>query len=141
LAATDGKADEAVEGVETSQDRALQLFYALGKEEGRLAGGLGAVEFERTQELVLRHLPPKPAAVVDIGGGPGRYALWLASLGYDVVLRDIVALHIEQALTAAREAGVVDRRPGGGRPRARPAGRGRRCGPPARPDVPPARRS
>ncbi len=89
-----------------SQERALRAYYSLGKEEGRLGAGLGAVEFERTQEVVLRHLPSKPAMVADIGSGPGRYALWLASLGYEVLLRDIVPLHIEQALTAARDAGV-----------------------------------
>jgi hypothetical protein len=36
------------------------------------------LEFERTQEIVLRHLPERPATVADIGGGPGRYSLWLA---------------------------------------------------------------
>jgi hypothetical protein len=30
--------------------------------------------------------------VADIGGGPGRYALWLASLGYQVEHRDLVPL-------------------------------------------------
>jgi SAM-dependent methyltransferase len=37
--------------------------------------------------------------VADIGGGPGRYALWLASLGYQVEHRDLMPLHVEQ-LTA-----------------------------------------
>jgi hypothetical protein len=31
-----------------------------------------------------------PAVVADIGGGPGRYALWLASLGYQVEHRDLM---------------------------------------------------
>jgi ubiquinone/menaquinone biosynthesis C-methylase UbiE len=30
--------------------------------------------------LQAMHLPPPPATVADIGGGPGRYALWLADL-------------------------------------------------------------
>lgn len=37
--------------------------------------------------------------VADIGGGPGRYALWLASLGYHVEHRDLMPLHVSQ-LTA-----------------------------------------
>ncbi len=88
-------------------DDALQAHYALGKEQGRLDGGLGLVEFERTRELLLRHLPSPPAVVADIGGGPGRYALWLASIGYAVRLRDVVPLHVDQALRSAREAGLA----------------------------------
>ena len=89
------------------QEDALQAYYGLGKEQGRLGGGLGVVEFARTQELLLRHLPRTPATVADIGGGPGRYALWLASLGYTVLLRDVVPLHVEQAVAAAAEAGTA----------------------------------
>lgn len=85
---------------------ALQEYYALGAERARLAGGIGLVEFERTREIVSRHLPPAPAVVADIGGGPGRYALWLAGLGYSVALRDVIPLHIEQAVADARAAGL-----------------------------------
>jgi SAM-dependent methyltransferase len=41
-------------------------------------------------------MPPTPALVADIGGGPGRYALWLAELGYRVEHRDVVGLHVDQ---------------------------------------------
>lgn len=34
--------------------------------------------------------------MADIGGGPGRYSLWLAALGYRVLHRDVVALHVDQ---------------------------------------------
>src|ERR1700744_6185034 len=51
-----------------------------------------------------RRLPEAPAVVADIGGGPGRYALWLASLGYQVEHRDLMPLHVEQL--AADMAGV-----------------------------------
>jgi SAM-dependent methyltransferase len=88
-------------------DGTLQSHYALGGEEGRLDRPLGIVEFERTKELVGRHLPPPPARVADIGGGPGRYASWLAALGYEVALRDLVPLHVEQALAAARAEGLT----------------------------------
>jgi SAM-dependent methyltransferase len=56
---------------------------------------------------VLRHLPPPPAAVADIGGGPGRYSVWLAALGYEVVHRDIVPMHVDHVRTAAAAAGVA----------------------------------
>jgi SAM-dependent methyltransferase len=87
-------------------DEGLQSHYELGFEAGRLDRPLGVVEFERTTELVRRHLPPPPGRVADIGGGPGRYAVWLASLGYEVVHRDLVPLHVEQALAAANARGV-----------------------------------
>jgi SAM-dependent methyltransferase len=87
-------------------DAALRAYYALGGEQDRLGSPLGSVELERTKEIIQRRIPPPPARVADIGGGPGRYAVWLAELGYEVVLRDLMALHIEQATTAARSAGL-----------------------------------
>lgn len=76
-------------------------FYNKGVEAPRLSKGIGPLEWARGQELLLRYLPPPPAVVFDIGGGPGRYAGWLATLGYDVHLIDIVPLHIEQARAAS----------------------------------------
>src|SRR5437870_12160483 len=72
-------------------------FYARGLEDRRLRGEEGLLERYRTQELLLRYLPPPPAVVLDVGGGPGHYALWLAALGYEVHLVDPVPLHLEQA--------------------------------------------
>ncbi len=90
------------------QHAALHAHYERGEEADRLArSGSGRLEFERTQEIVLRHLPPPPATVADIGGGPGRYAVWLASLGYRVVHRDIVPMHVDQVRTAAAAASVA----------------------------------
>jgi SAM-dependent methyltransferase len=89
---------------------AMHAYYELGKEADRLGErGPGLLEFQRTQEIVLRGLPPAPAVVADVGGGPGRYALWLAALGYHVVHRDLVPLHVEQVTSAAvaRAVGAV----------------------------------
>jgi ubiquinone/menaquinone biosynthesis C-methylase UbiE len=58
----------------------------------------------RTQELLTRHLPESPAVVLDAGGGPGRYALWLAERGYEVHLLDPVELHVDQARAASERA-------------------------------------
>ncbi len=76
------------------------------EEEERADSGHGVLEFERTQEILLRHLPPAPAVVADIGGGLGRFALWLAGLGYRVEHRDIVAAHVEHVRGAAAGAGA-----------------------------------
>ncbi len=84
----------------------VKAFYARGLERDRLAGDRGALEFARTQLLLERFLPAPPASVADVGGGPGRYAVWLSERGYRVHLVDPVPLHIEQARAA------VDARPG-----------------------------
>jgi SAM-dependent methyltransferase len=70
-----------------------------------VSDGRGDLEFARTTEIVARRLPAAPAVVPDIGGGPGRYALWLASLGYQVEHRDLMPLHVEQLRADA--AGVT----------------------------------
>src|SRR5258708_29088234 len=72
-------------------------YYNLGREDNRVSRGSGQLEFSRTQELIQRYSPPPPASVLDVGGGSGVYAFWLAELGYDVDLIDAVPLHIEQA--------------------------------------------
>jgi hypothetical protein len=76
-----------------ADDAALRAHYEQGMERERLSDGRGDLEFTRTTEIVLRRLPAAPAVVADIGGGPGRYALWLASLGYQVEHWDLVPLH------------------------------------------------
>jgi SAM-dependent methyltransferase len=84
------------------QHDVMQQYYELGKEAARLSSsGAGRLEFERTREIVLRRLPEPPATIADIGGGPGRYSLWLAGLGYRVVHRDLVPLHVNQLRNAA----------------------------------------
>lgn len=82
--------------MEDAHEAELREHYARGDERGRLAAGHGLLEFARTTEIILRRLPPAPALVADVGGGPGRYALWLAGLGYRVEHRDLVPLHVRQ---------------------------------------------
>jgi SAM-dependent methyltransferase len=83
-------------------DEAVRDYYELGMEAERLASGNGALELARSQELLLRYLPRPPAEVLDVGGGPGVYSSWLASLGYQVRLVDPVPLHVAQAMLVAK---------------------------------------
>lgn len=85
----------------------MQAYYARGEEHDRLARGTGRVELLRTTEVIGRTLPPPPAIVADIGGGPGRYTDWLVGLGYDVVHRDLVADHVDDV--ASRHPGLDTR--------------------------------
>ena len=73
-------------------------------ETRRLKNDIGPLERTRTQELMQRYLPAAPAVVLDIGGAAGVYSFWLAGLGYDVHLVDIVPSHIEQAMRIAQQA-------------------------------------
>ena len=45
--------------------------YAQVDEASRLRSGWFQLEHARTQVLILRHLPPAPATIVDAGGGAG----------------------------------------------------------------------
>jgi SAM-dependent methyltransferase len=87
----------------SADDAELRAYYERGMERDRLTDGRGRLEFIRTCEIVLRRLPGSPAVVADIGGGPGRYALWLAELGYQVEHRDLMPLHVEQLTADAAE--------------------------------------
>ena len=68
----------------------ISSHYASGYEVERLAQGTSRLERARTQELLERYLPPPPAVVLDVGGGPGIYAFWLAQRGYTVHLLDVI---------------------------------------------------
>ena len=75
--------------------------YDLGVEEPRLSQVSSQLEFARTCEVIARYFPGPPADVLDIGGGPGVYACWLARQGYRVQLVDAMPLHVEQARRAS----------------------------------------
>jgi ubiquinone/menaquinone biosynthesis C-methylase UbiE len=81
----------------------METYYAEGRGADRLSHGYSRLERERTEELLQRYLPPPPEVVLDVGGGSGVYAYWLAGLGYTVHLSDVMPLHVEQARQAARE--------------------------------------
>ena len=78
-------------------ERGIEAYYNLGLERGRLDVGPGQLEFIRTEQLLTRFLPKPPVAILDVGGGAGRYAVPLASRGYDVHLIDPIQLHVDQA--------------------------------------------
>ncbi len=65
----------------------------------------GAIEFEITCQVLATYLPPH-ARVLDIGGGPGRYTIWLAQQGHHVALADLCPEQLSIARTKIGQAGA-----------------------------------
>ena len=63
-------------------------------------------EFAVTMRAFEEYLPNPPAEVLDIGGGPGRYAIALTQQGYAVTLVDLSRNSLKFAKDKAKEAGV-----------------------------------
>jgi ubiquinone/menaquinone biosynthesis C-methylase UbiE len=85
-----------------SLPREVTRYYEEGLEAQRLSGALGQLELLRTKEIISRYLPDPPVTILDVGGGPGVYACWLARDSYEVHLIDPVPLHVKQARQASK---------------------------------------
>jgi ubiquinone/menaquinone biosynthesis C-methylase UbiE len=76
------------------------------REAGRLsARDDGTIELEIHARAFEEHLPPPPARVLDLGGGPGPWSLWLAKRGYQVILGDLSPALLEIARERFATAG------------------------------------
>jgi 2-polyprenyl-3-methyl-5-hydroxy-6-metoxy-1,4-benzoquinol methylase len=62
-------------------------------------------EFELTVRYINKYVKPGDK-VLDIGGGPGRYSLYLAEKGCEVTLFDLSCANIEFAEARASEQGI-----------------------------------
>lgn len=80
-------------------DHEAMLRHYDEQDEGArlLRSGHGRLELLRTRELLERFLPSPPCRVLDVGGGTGVHASWLAARSYDVHLVDPVPRHVERA--------------------------------------------
>ncbi len=90
---------------------AVRAYYAqFGEREwARLTHPTdGAVEYAVNRQLLAAHLPPT-GRVLDLGGGPGRYTIWLAQRGYAVTLADLSPNLLAIARERIAQAGVAHR--------------------------------
>jgi SAM-dependent methyltransferase len=91
-----------------SKDSVREYYAHFGEREWlRLTNpAVGAVEFALTCHMLTSYLPPS-GRILDIGGGPGRYTLWFAQRGYQVVLADLSPELLRIARAKIAEAGVA----------------------------------
>jgi len=87
-------------------DDEIESHYRQANEAERLSNEFGELEEVRTQSILSRHLPSRPAVIVDVGGAAGVYAFPLAEQGYQVHLIDPVELHLEQARSRSASSGI-----------------------------------
>lgn len=90
--------------------RRIQRFYSISAERewNRLVHPTdGHLEFTVHKAWIERFLPPAGSRVLDIGGGPGRYSIWLAEQGYRVTLADLSPDLLDLAREKVAESGVT----------------------------------
>lgn len=63
------------------------------------------IEFSIAKRYISRFIKPGDK-VLDMGGGPGRYTLWLAEMGCKVTLADLSSENVKFAKQRARELGL-----------------------------------
>ena len=99
-------------------------YYTRAPEQERLHRGSAQLEFARTKEIIGRWIDASPRVVVDVGGGPGAYAAWLAELGHEVHLVDPVPQLVAHArsLRGARGSPIASCTVGDARSLDRPDG-------------------
>jgi SAM-dependent methyltransferase len=88
---------------ERLREEILEHYNREIDEARRITQGLPQLELLRTREIVRRHLPAGPQRILDVGGGTGVHAAWLAEDGHHVQLIDPVPRHVEQA----RQGGIT----------------------------------
>ena len=63
------------------------------------------VEFELSKRFMNRYIKPNDK-VLDLGGGPGKYSLYLAERGCEVTLADLSQKNVDYVLKKANELGL-----------------------------------
>lgn len=92
-----------------SQEDVKRYYTYLGEQEWeRLnATTIGAIEYAVTLHALETYLP-SDGRILDVGGGPGRYTIWLAQRGYRVVLADLSPELLEIARLKINEHDVSE---------------------------------
>jgi len=84
-------------------------------ESTRISEGFGQLELFRTRQIIERHLPDGRLRVLDVGGGTGVHARWLAQAGHVVELVDPIPRHVDAAAAIGADGLAVTARLGDAR--------------------------
>jgi len=87
----------------------LRQFWDLDAEvydRSRTHAGTDPVEAAVWRAALLRHLPPAPASVLDVGAGTGAISLLLAELGFEVTALDLSPAMLARAEEKAERRGL-----------------------------------
>lgn len=85
---------------ETTDTERIARYYDSDESVEGMVGVRGWLGLARLRQELLRTLPGPPADIVDVGGGTGAHARWLAPRGFSVSLVDISAGQLEAARSA-----------------------------------------
>ena len=83
----------------------IQEYYNNGVNTEWVRMDRHPLEFEITKRNLDESIPPK-SKIADIGGGPGKYSFYLASIGHNVTLIDLAEKNIEFAKEKGKEIGI-----------------------------------
>jgi len=64
------------------------------------------IEYEITKKVLDEYIEDN-SEVLDVGGGPGRYSIYLAQIGHKVTLVDLSEKQVEQAEENAAKSGIT----------------------------------
>jgi 2-polyprenyl-3-methyl-5-hydroxy-6-metoxy-1,4-benzoquinol methylase len=82
----------------------VETFYDQYNEWERL--NRHRIEFLMTKKMMDIYIKKETLDILDIGGGPGRYSLYLGGKGHHVTLLDLSHKNIEEAKIKANTAGI-----------------------------------
>lgn len=85
----------------------VKRYYAAFDEWARLERPMGRLEFDRALGYLHKYLP-NPCRILDLGCGPGRYAIALAQSGRTVTLADLSSTQLEIAREKIAAARLMD---------------------------------
>ncbi|MCL2404822.1 MAG: methyltransferase domain-containing protein [Defluviitaleaceae bacterium] len=69
--------------------------------------GREAIEFARSKTIIARYLKGRNMEIADVCGATGAYSFWLADMGHQVHLLDLVPGHIKVAQQKSHDNGIV----------------------------------
>lgn len=97
-------AQPELDGADRKKRGEIERFYDDEYDEwNRLAYHI--TEFEVTKRYLDQYIT-EHKKILDVGGGPGRYSIYLTQKGHEVTLLDLSGKNIRQAVEHALEAGV-----------------------------------